>query len=79
MREGDTNMIMTDELKNKQVREAFLNYYKSNYKPSLSIITEEIGISYAHFLKFKNERLDLSDKLLERIVQFLAEQEQKTA
>lgn len=69
--------MLSDEMSNKKTREALNQYYKECYKPSLFLLAAEVGISYAHFVKFKGGKIDLSTKLLAKIDTFLEKEVDK--
>lgn len=57
--------------RNEQLKERFLTYYEKALRPNLGRVTEEMGISYSSFLRWKNGSLLYSDASLDKIEVFL--------
>lgn len=64
-------------MNNVQVRKLLNDYYKNSFQPNLKIVAQQIQVSYWHLLKFKNNKVDLSDKTLNKIIAFLDEQQKE--
>jgi hypothetical protein len=62
---------------NSEVREQFKQFRTEHFEPSIRVIAENIGTAYNHLLLFKNNKIDLGQKTLVKLVQFMQENQLK--
>lgn len=56
---------------NSEVREQFKQFRKEHFEPSIRVIAEKIDTSYNHLLLFKNKKIELGQKTLVKLVEFM--------
>lgn len=57
--------------RNSRLREKYLNFFREYYEPNQQLIAKDINVNYSYFMKWRKNKLDMTDETLDKVERFL--------